>query len=416
MIFLVDCNNFYVSCERLFRPDLNYLPVVVLSNNDGCIISRSNEAKNLGIKMGEPIFKIRDLIKKNNVNVFSSNFELYGEISNRIMKELKSFSNSVEVYSIDEAFLGIESQNYDFIAVNIVKKIKYTTGIPVSVGVGKTKTLSKISASIAKKTHKNYFILDDIFKTKKILSETPVRNIWGFGHKYSKFMINNGIITAENLINTDRNWILNKMNINVLRTREELKGRSCYPISSIFEPKKSIRVSRSFKKDITSYKNLEKYISDFAFLASKKLRNENRKAHQLKVFIITNKFKYSNRPNYTGVMSHDFIVSTNNYIEIIKYSILILNKIFQQGLNYKKAGVILNKLSFKDQYQTSYLEPKKSPNIDSLMEKIDYLNNRFGRNKVLISTQNLDDKSKINRKNLSPNYMNSWNDMPNLKI
>ena len=215
MIFLVDCNNFYVSCERLFRPDLNYTPVVVLSNNDGCIISRSNEAKKLGIKMGVPLFKVRNLIEKNNVSVFSSNFELYGEISNRIMKELSCFSNSVEVYSIDEAFLEIESQNYNLTSENIVKKLKYTTGIPVSVGVGETKTLSKIAGSIAKKISKNYFILDSKIKTKKILNETPIKDVWGLGNKYSKFMISNGIITAGNLINTNRNWILNKTNINM---------------------------------------------------------------------------------------------------------------------------------------------------------------------------------------------------------
>jgi len=416
MIFLVDCNNFYVSCERLFRPDLNYTPVVVLSNNDGCIISRSNEAKKLGIKMGVPLFKVRNLIEKNNVSVFSSNFELYGEISNRIMKELSCFSNSVEVYSIDEAFLEIESQNYNLTSENIVKKLKYTTGIPVSVGVGETKTLSKIAGSIAKKISKNYFILDSKIKTKKILNETPIKDVWGLGNKYSKFMISNGIITAGNLINTNRNWILNKTNINILRTREELKGISCYRLSSIVEPRKTIRVSRSFKKDIKNYEKMEKYISDFAFLASKKLRNENKKANELKIFIVTNRFKYTNGQNYKGVMTHKFIVSTDNYIEIIRYSNLMLNKIFREGLSYKKAGVILSKLSFKDQYQTSYLEPIQSPKIENLMEKIDYLNDKFGRNKVLFSTQNLYDKSKINRSNLSPNYMNSWNDIPNISI
>ena len=302
MIFLVDCNNFYVSCERLFRPELSNLPVVVLSNNDGCIISRSNEAKKLGIKMGEPLFKAKKIIEENKINVFSSNFELYGEISNRIMKELNHFSSSMEIYSIDEAFLDIDFQDYNLICENIVNQINNIIGIPISVGVGYTKTLSKIAGSIAKKLSRGYFVLDNTVITKNILSKTSVQDIWGLGSRYSNTMINNGIKTADNLVETNRNWILNKFNINVLRTREELRGISCYPISSVSEPRKSIRVSRSFKKDINSYESLEKYISDFAFLASKKLRNENKRTKELSVFIITNRFRNTSFSNYMGFL------------------------------------------------------------------------------------------------------------------
>ena len=416
MIFLVDCNNFYVSCERLFRPDLNNLPVVVLSNNDGCIISRSNEAKQLGIKMGEPLFKARKTIEQNKINVFSSNFELYGEISNRIMKELKSFSNSIEIYSIDEAFLDINFENYNLICENIVKKIKTTVGIPVSVGVGLTKTLSKVGGYLAKKIPRGYFVLDNSLITQNILSDIPIENIWGLGRRYSEFMINNGIKTAGDLIKKDKNWILSNLNVNVLRTREELIGISCYPVSSVSVPKKSIRVSRSFKKDVTKYQNLEKYISDFAFSASKKLRNENRRAKELSVFITTNRFNKINTSYYAGFKKHRFIVPTNSYIEIVKYSISILNKIYKKGLSYKKAGVILGELCLENEYQTSYIVTNHNRNINNLMQKIDYINDRFGMNKVFLSSQNLNQKSINNKTKLSPNYIDSWNDIPNIKI
>ena len=416
MIFLVDCNNFYVSCERLFRPDLNNLPVVVLSNNDGCIISRSNEAKQLGIKMGEPLFKARKTIEQNKINVFSSNFELYGEISNRIMKELKSFSNSIEIYSIDEAFLDIDFENYNLICENIVKKIKTTVGIPVSVGVGLTKTLSKVGGYLAKKIPRGYFVLDNSLITQNILSDIPIENIWGLGRRYSEFMINNGIKTAGDLIKKDKNWILSNLNVNVLRTREELIGISCYPVSSVSVPKKSIRVSRSFKKDVTKYQNLEKYISDFAFSASKKLRNENRRAKELSVFITTNRFNKVNTSYYAGFKKHRFIVPTNSYIEIVKYSISILNKIYKKGLSYKKAGVILGELCLENEYQTSYIVTNHNRNINNLMQKIDYINDRFGMNKVFLSSQNLNQKLINNKTKLSPNYIDSWNDIPNIKI
>ena len=238
MIFLVDCNNFYVSCERLFRPELLLSPVIVLSNNDGCIISRSNEAKQLGLKMGEPVFKAKEIIKNNNVHVFSSNFELYGEISNRIMSQLKIFSNNLEVYSIDEAFLEINSEDYKNIGLNIVKNIKKTTGIPVSVGIAETKTLSKIAGNVAKKSLDNCFLIENNWMAKKILSCTPIKDVWGLGSQYSKFMINNGISTAESFMNMDRNWILNKLNINVLRTRDELHGIKCHKVSHALSLKK----------------------------------------------------------------------------------------------------------------------------------------------------------------------------------
>ena len=272
MIFLVDCNNFYVSCERIFRPDLKNVPVVVLSNNDGCIISRSNEAKKLGIKMGEPVFKINKFMKENNVRVFSSNFELYGEISNRVMKSLSKFSDDLEIYSIDEAFMSIKySSDYSIVAKEIISNIKTDVGIPVSVGVSKTKTLAKVASSIAKNIDQNYSILKNELRIFQSLRNLPVHEIWGIGYRYSKFLNKNKIFTAIDLVNRNKNWILGNMNINVLKTTQELRGVECFPIINVPPSKKSITVSRSFREDIFNYLDLEKRVNDYAFRCSKKL-------------------------------------------------------------------------------------------------------------------------------------------------
>ena len=307
MIFLVDCNNFYDSCERIFRPDLKNVPVVVLSNNDGCIISRSNEAKKLGIKMGEPVFKINKFMKENNVRVFSSNFELYGEISNRVMKSLSKFSDDLEIYSIDEAFMSIKySSDYSIIAKEIISNIKTDVGIPVSVGVSKTKTLAKVASSIAKNIDQNYSILKNELRIFQSLRNLPVHEIWGIGYRYSKFLNKNKIFTAIDLVNRNKNWILGNMNINVLKTTQELRGVECFPIINVPPSKKSITVSRSFREDIFNYLDLERRVNDYAFKSSKKLREEKLRAYTLSVFIVTNRFKNNNKSYYYGFLSENF--------------------------------------------------------------------------------------------------------------
>ena len=416
MIFLVDCNNFYVSCERIFRPDLEGVPVVVLSNNDGCVISRSNEAKKLGIKMGEPVFKIDKFMKNNNVKVFSSNFELYGEISNRVMKSLCRYSKDLEIYSIDEAFMSINyDSNYSGISEEIKNYIKKNIGIPVSVGVSKTKTLSKIASSIAKNIKQNFYVLDSESKIFQSLKNLAVHEIWGIGYRYSKYLNKNKIFTAVDLVNSDKNWILQKMNINVLKTIQELKGIECFPIVSIPTPKKSITVSRSFKEDIITYSDLEKRVSDYAFICSKKLREEKLRAYTLSTFIVTNKFKRKNNSFHYGFSSENFLVATDNYIDIVSMSNHILRKIFRKNLAYKKAGVILSNLSEINKYQSSYLKlPNKQQ--DSLMASVDYINKTYGANMIKLASQNIDHLSTSSRNKLSPKYMNSWEDIINITI
>ena len=416
MIFLVDCNNFYVSCERIFRPDLKNVPVVVLSNNDGCIISRSNEAKKLGIKMGEPVFKINKFMKENNVRVFSSNFELYGEISNRVMKSLSKFSDDLEIYSIDEAFMSIKySSDYSIIAKEIISNIKTDVGIPVSVGVSKTKTLAKVASSIAKNIDQNYSILKNELRIFQSLRNLPVHEIWGIGYRYSKFLNKNKIFTAIDLVNRNKNWILGNMNINVLKTTQELRGVECFPIINVPPSKKSITVSRSFREDIFNYLDLEKRVNDYAFRCSKKLREEKLRTYTLSVFIVTNRFKNNNKSYYYGFLSENFLASTNNYIDIVSMSNKILKKIFRRNLGYKKAGVILSDLSDINEYQSSYLKlPSKAQ--DSLMNSIDHINKIFGSNMVKLASQNFHDLSNDSRKKLSKKYMSSWKDLMDINI
>jgi|TARA_B110000263_G_C15290762_1_gene503180 DNA polymerase V len=417
MIFLVDCNNFYASCERIFRPDLQNIPIVVLSNNDGCIISRSSEAKDIGIKMGEPVFKIKNLIKNNNIHVFSSNFELYGEISKRIMLELKIFSSKIEVYSIDEAFMQIDNNsNLSALSQEIIYHIKKITGIPVSVGVSSTKTLSKIAVNFAKNKLNNTFILEEKLDIYEIVKSLDVKKIWGIGSNYSKYLYQNKIFTAYDFMNTNKAWIMKKMNINVLRTREELKGISCFPIVTSNPPKKTITVSRSFKNDIHKYLDLEKRISDYAFICSRKLRKEKLTAYSISIFIATNQYKYRPESNYYGFTSDNFLVSTNNYIDIVKLSNKLLRKIFKNKFSYKKGGVILSNLTSENSYQASYLKLPSSSKQDSLMNSIDYINNTFGSEKIKLASQNLQDVTSLSRKKLSPKYINSWNDIPNITI
>ena len=250
----------------------------------------------------------------------------------------------------------------------------------------------------------------------EIVKSLDVKKIWGIGSNYSKYLYQNKIFTAYDFMNTNKAWIMKKMNINVLRTREELKGISCFPIVTSNPPKKTITVSRSFKNDIHKYLDLEKRISDYAFICSRKLRKEKLTAYSISIFIATNQYKYRPESNYYGFTSDNFLVSTNNYIDIVKLSNKLLRKIFKNKFSYKKGGVILSNLTSENSYQASYLKLPSSSKQDSLMNSIDYINNTFGSEKIKLASQNLQDVTSLSRKKLSPKYINSWNDIPNITI
>jgi DNA polymerase V len=417
MIVLIDCNNFYVSCERIFNPGLKNKPVIVLSNNDGCVISRSEEAKRIGIQMGIPVFKIRDLIHKNKIFVFSSNFTLYSNISRRVMHILKTYSEKIEIYSIDEAFIELRLHKSSYKECkNILNIIEKFTGIPVSIGMAQTKTLAKIAVSLAKKRKDNIFIFNEYSNMLNLFKNIDIFDIWGIGKRYAKSFYKNGIYTVFHLIHLNESWILSNFNINVLKTYMELKGVVCYPIETYKKPKKSITVSRSFVNPILSFDILEKYINDFAFLCSYKMRLEKKRSQSMSVFIQTS-FYHDN--TYSGFTSENFFQSTDNYIEIVKKSTLLLVKIFKKKFKYKKAGVILNELNNFDSYQIPLFADKPQDKIiskESLMCSIDYIISNFGYSKIKLASQNLGYNWRTNKKHISPMYLSEWNEILDVKI
>ena len=293
-IALVDCNSFYVSCERLFNPKIRRKPVVVLSNNDGCIISRSNEAKALGIKMGEPYFKEKDIIVKNNVQVFSSNYSLYGDISRRVMRTLKRFNSDIEIYSIDEAFLDLSNFSDEEIE-GVGKEIRNTvlqwTGIPTSIGIAKTKTLSKIANHIAKKKQSGVTSLIGIENIDPILEKVEINDIWGVGKQLTKFYHKNGIYNAKQLKNKSNTWIKKSSNVLSSKTAMELKGVSCINLEVSDSKRKSCVVSRSFGKRVENFQELKEAIASYSLNASEKIRSESLVAKTITIFIRTSPFQ-----------------------------------------------------------------------------------------------------------------------------
>jgi len=387
---LVDCNNFYVSCERIFNPKLENKPVVVLSNNDGCCVARSNEAKKLGIKMGEPLFKIRDLVQANKVQVLSSNYELYGDISNRVVQTLFTFSPDVEVYSIDEAFINLRSlhcTSYQELGSEIRNKILSWVNIPVSVGISPTKTLSKIANAFVKKNKNLNGVMSLIDMNEKeideLLKQIEVGDVWGIGRQYSKKLIEENILTAYDFKYANPKFIQKIMTINGLKTQSELKGISCIPIEYEVKDKKGICSSRSFGKLTSSFKELSEALSTYATVASEKLRNQNSKCGRVTIFIRTNHFRVNDN-QYSNARSYDFLEATSYTPDIIKASNFLLKQIYKSGFNYQKVGIILTEIVSENEIQKSLFNldilQYKSLKKDLLIQKIDELNRIHGNN------------------------------------
>jgi len=385
-IALVDCNSFYVSCERLFNPKIRNKPVVVLSNNDGCIISRSNEAKALGIKMGEPYFKARDIIIKNKVEVFSSNYSLYGDLSRRVMRTLKRFNSKIEVYSIDEAFLDLSNFS-DKEVKDVGKEIRSTvlqwTGIPTSIGIAKTKTLSKIANHIAKKQKSGVVSLIGLESLDPILEKIEIGDVWGVGRQLTKFYKKNGIYNAKQLKNASNTWIKKCNNVLSSRTAMELKGITCIDLETTASKRKSCVVSRSFGKRVKSFQELKEAIANYCLNASEKIRSESLVAKAITIFIRTSPFQ-KNYGYYSNSKTINFPISTNNSIEIVKAAVSILESIFKDGYNYQKAGVMLTGLSSASVAKNLF-SSEKDEKINSLMRSIDNTNYRYGRSTLSLA-------------------------------
>ncbi len=386
-IALIDCNSFYVSCERLFNPKIRKKPVVVLSNNDGCIISRSNEAKALGIKMGEPYFKEKEIIVKNNVQVFSSNYSLYGDISRRVMRTLKRFNSDIEIYSIDEAFLDLSNfsdNEIENIGHEIRSIVLKWTGIPTSIGIAKTKTLSKVANHIAKKKKSGVVSLIGIENIDPILEKVDINDVWGVGRQLTKFYHQNGIYNAKQLKNKSNTWIKKSSNVLSSRTAMELRGIPCIDLETKNSKRKSCVVSRSFGKRVEDLQELREAIAGYSLNASEKIRSESLVAKAITVFVRTSPFQ-RNFGYYSNSKTVDFPIATNNSIETVKVAMVILDSIFKNGYRYQKAGVMLTGLSNADGKKNLF-SSEKDEKINSLMRSIDNTNYKYGRSTLSLAS------------------------------
>ena len=397
-IALIDCNSFYVSCERLFNPKIRRKPVVVLSNNDGCIISRSTEAKSLGIKMGEPYFKAKDIIIKNKVEVFSSNYSLYGDLSRRVMRTLKRFNSDMEIYSIDEAFLDLSNfpdQDVEKIGKEIRETVLQWTGIPTSVGIAKTKTLSKIANHIAKKKISGVTSLIGIENIDPILEKIDINDVWGVGRQLTKFYQKNGIYNAKQLKNKSNTWIKKSSNVLGSRTAMELRGISCISLETTTAKRKSCVVSRSFGKRIETFQELKEAVTNYCLNASEKIRSESLVTKAITVFIRTSPFQ-RNLGYYSNTKTIDFPIATNNSIEIVKTAVSVLEKIFKNGYQYQKAGVMLTGLR-NDDGRKNLFSSENDEKINNLMRSIDNTNYRYGRSTLSLASAGVQKKWNMKR-------------------
>ena len=419
MFALIDCNNFYVSCERVFNPKLNNKPVVVLSNNDGCAISRSNEAKALGIPMGAPAFKYERVFRKNNVQVFSSNFPLYGDMSNRVMSILSKFSPNIEIYSIDEAFLKFEGfENYDLESYcqNIKDIVFKWTGIPISIGIAPTKALAKVSNRIAKKfpnQTEGVYLINSEEKRIKALKWLKIEDVWGIGFRHSERLKNNKVNTAHDFILSPDNWVRKNMSVVGVRLKKELEGNSVLGLEEVRSPKKAIATTRSFEGTITDYEKIKERISTFAICCAEKLRSQNSNCNSIYVFVRSNKFQ-KNKTQYRNGILMTIPFSTNSNIIISKYAVEGLKKIFRQGIDYKKAGTIVMGLDSSDNYQLNLFE-NENPKHKYLMKTIDYIQRKEGQSKIKLASQDLRKRWKMKQEKLSPNYTCKVNDIIKVK-
>jgi len=415
-IALVDCNSFYVSCERLFNPKIRKKPVVVLSNNDGCIISRSNEAKALGIKMGEPYFKEKDTIIKNNVQVFSSNYSLYGDISRRVMRTLKRFNSDIEVYSIDEAFLDLSNFSDDEIE-NVGNEIRSVvlkwTGIPTSIGIGKTKTLSKVANHIAKKKQSGVTSLIGIENIDPILEKVEINDVWGVGKQLTKFYHQNGIYNAKQLKNKSNAWIKKSSNVLSSRTAMELRGIPCIDLETTSSKRKSCVVSRSFGQRVENFQELREAVAGYSLNASEKIRSESLVAKSITVFVRTSPFQ--NRYGfYSNSKTTDLPIATNNSIEIVKKALSALEDIFKNGYRYQKAGVMLSRLT-ESTNSKNLFSSEKDEKINSLMKSIDNTNYRYGRSTLSLASAGVHKKWNSRRQHYSKIDTADFYSLPTIK-
>ncbi|MBQ2142270.1 MAG: Y-family DNA polymerase [Alistipes sp.] len=418
MYALADCNNFFVSCERVFRPDLEGRPVIVLSRNDGCAIARSNEAKALGIKMGDPLFKLRALIDKHNIAIFSTNMSLYADFSRRVRAVLRECAPFIEVYSIDEAFLdlrGIEDVDFDSFAKSLSVRCKRLTGIPISVGVAPTKTLAKIAAELCKsypKLRGGCFMhrTEDI---EKVLKRWPIEDVWGIGRRTTPRLRAVGVNTAFDFTQLNEHYVRREMGITGLRTWRELRGTPAIEFEAAADAKQSICNSRSFSTEIYDRAELSEQVAKFASMTAEKLRSQNSVCTHLTVFAATNRFKENEVQQY-GHICVPFAEPTDSTIDIVRVAREALDEIFVRGTGYKKAGVIASGIMPREGVAVSMFDAEHQQRHRRLMKTLDTINSRVGDGAVVVASAGLSEV-KANSAHRSPGYTTNWNDLPIVK-
>ena len=419
-IALVDCNNFYVSCERVFNPKLEDKPVVVLSNNDGCAVARSAEVKALGIKMGEPWFKMEKFAKQHGIIALSSNYTLYGDMSARVMSILSTFSPKQEIYSIDECFLdlsGFDPQSLVAHGQTIRRTIKQHVGIPVCVGIASTKTLAKLANHCAKKRYagKNGVCDFGRYSTTQIsrlFATIPVGDIWGVGSKTAEKLLSMKIATVEDLRTANASRMRQQFSIVLERTINELNGISCIELDEATVPRQQIMVSRSFGQEICSFDDLAESIAYFSTTAAEKLRKDGSIAASICVFIQTNPFKEKS-PQYHRSVVAPMGEPTCDTTKLVNAAIRGLAAIYRQGFSYKKSGVLLMGLQPKDALQPSLFDGTfERDKSNKLMGVMDAINQRMGKGSITIAASGTQQRWAMRRDSKSPNYTSDWNELP----
>lgn len=415
MVALVDANNFYVSCERVFQPQYQKTPLVVLSNNDGCIVSRSNEVKAMGVGMAASYYKIRHELSKSGVVAFSSNYTLYADMSNRVTEILRNFTSEIEVYSIDESFLHFKKDTYeDYVQLGntIQKKVLQSTGIPTGIGMGPTKTIAKIAANIAKKhSHLNgVCVISNIEQLEWALKQTAIEKVWGIGHNYAKLLRKRSVNTAYDFTNMQEYLVRKHMKVHGLRTQAELRGTPCIELDDLDLPKKMIATTRMFGKPQTEKKYIQEAVATYATRCAEKLRKQKSNAQIVSVFIYAKHNAHT--PHFDKFQTTIALpIASNSQAEIVRLALRGLDRIFQPNIQYKKAGVIVSELSDASHTQGNLFVATQTEQHKKLSETTDNLNAKYGRDTLKLAIQGDGEKWKLRQENISSCFTTRMSDV-----
>lgn len=420
MIGLCDCNNFFVSCERVFRPELEGVPVVVLSSNDGCVIARSNESKALGLKMGQPLFQVQGLVKKYDIKLCSTNYVLYGDMSRRVMDTLRQEVPAIEVYSVDEAFIdysGTDISKLEEEARETSRVIRRNTGIPVSIGIAPTKTLAKIASKLCKKYPKlrGACLMYREKDIDKVLKTYPIEDVWGIGRRYAATLKKHGIHTADQFRRMHPEWVKRNMSIVGLKVWQELNGTKSIEFETLRPDKQSICVSRSFGTEIKSLDKLNSALMNYVSRAAEKLRMQGSVAGAMNVFIYTNRFRDVSEQHCESRLVK-LSSPTDSTLELAALASRELTFLFRNGFAYKKAGVVLSDISAKKNVQASLFDTIDRPKHNALMQTIDRVNKQNGRGTITLASFGGSDNAFTNSEHCSPNYTTDINDIITVKV